>query len=74
MGERIILQFAEVRPVLILQWATPAAILPCIPLKAPLPTIPVIIGPIGPVGPEGPPGEGAQDPGDLTLVFNNKLI
>lgn len=35
-------------------------------------------GQTGPTGPAstvpGPPGEGATDPGDLTLLFNNKLI
>ena len=29
---------------------------------------------IGPKGSPGPPGEGAEDPGDLTLIFDNKLI
>lgn len=28
----------------------------------------------GPPGPKGNDGEGATDPGDLTLIFNNKLI
>lgn len=28
----------------------------------------------GPVGPTGPAGDGAADPGDLTLIFFNKLI
>lgn len=38
----------------------------------------LIAGETGPQGPAstvpGPPGEGATDPGDLTLLFNNKLI
>lgn len=28
----------------------------------------------GPPGVQGPPGEGVADPGDLTLIFENKLI
>lgn len=32
----------------------------------------VVIGPPGPGGPPGPPND--NDPGDLTLVFDNKLI
>ncbi|KQS75050.1 hypothetical protein ASG32_08105 [Methylobacterium sp. Leaf361] len=32
-------------------------------------------GPPGPPGQAGPPGEGTEtDPGDLTLLFDNKLI
>lgn len=31
-------------------------------------------GPAGPEGPRGLPGEIAGDPGDLTLIFDNKLI
>lgn len=32
-------------------------------------------GPVGPQGPAGPPGSDAvEDPGDLTLWFNNALI
>ena len=32
-------------------------------------------GPVGPQGPAGPPGADAvEDPGDLTLWFNNALI
>lgn len=32
-------------------------------------------GPVGPQGPAGAPGSGAvEDPGDLTLWFNNALI
>lgn len=32
-------------------------------------------GPQGPKGDQGPPGGGeADDPGDLTLIFNNALI
>ena len=39
-----------------------------------------VAGPAGKDGKDGPPGppgrdaDGATDPGDLTLVFNNKLI
>lgn len=43
---------------------------------------PVLEGPEGPKGDSikgdkgdpGPTGEGASDPGDLTLLFDNKLI
>lgn len=32
-------------------------------------------GPEGPPGQQGPPGDGTDiDPGDLTLLFDNKLI
>lgn len=31
-------------------------------------------GPAGPAGPRGIDGDGATDPGDLTLIFNNGLI
>lgn len=31
-------------------------------------------GPQGPQGPQGEPGDGMADPGDLTLLFENKLI
>lgn len=37
----------------------------------------VIVGPRGgpgEAGPPGTPGDGATDPGDLTLIFNNHLI
>lgn len=74
MADRLTLQFAAIRPPLSLQWAMPGKPLPAIAPTAPLPSIPVIVGPGGPPGPEGPPGDGAQDPGDLTLIFNNKLI
>lgn len=31
-------------------------------------------GPEGPQGPKGLDGDGASDPGDLTLIFENQLI
>jgi hypothetical protein len=31
-------------------------------------------GPQGPAGPAGPSGDGAADPGDLTLIFDNRLV
>ena len=37
----------------------------------------VVQGPPGPEGPQGPRGtdaDGATDPGDLTLIFDNRLI
>ena len=71
MADRLVLQFAPLPPALILQWATPGGPLPPLPPIAALPTVPVVIGPPGPAG---PPGSGAEDPGDLTLIFNNKLI
>lgn len=43
-------------------------------------TLTVVIGPKGDEGAQGPPGpagqdgDGATDPGDLTLIFNNQLI
>lgn len=46
------------------------------PPPAPAPGL-VIAGPRGDRGVQGPagiPGDGATDPGDLTLVFNNGLI
>jgi hypothetical protein len=55
-----------------------AAIVPAAP-SAPQP-IAVVIGPKGDEGDPGPPGpagqngDGAADPGDLTLIFNNQLI
>lgn len=41
------------------------------------PTLAAIIGPggeRGAPGPQGTPGDGATDPGDLTLIFDNQLI
>lgn len=48
------------------------------PLRLPdIGPVAAVIGPNGPSGPPGPPGtpgDGATDPGDLTLIFNNHLI
>ena len=43
----------------------------------PPPTIAAVFGPKGDTGSpgaKGEPGDGATDPGDLTLIFNNQLI
>lgn len=46
----------------------------------PMPAVLVVIGPAGddgepgPPGPPGQDGDGAADPGDLTLIFDNHLI
>lgn len=47
MADRLVLQFAALPPPLVLQWAAPGAPLPAISPKAPVPTIPVIVGPPG---------------------------
>lgn len=47
MADRLVLQFAAVRPPLTLQWAMPGKPLPAIAPTAPLPSIPVIVGPPG---------------------------
>lgn len=50
------------------------------PSPVPTPAIGVVIGPkgdegdAGPPGPAGADGDGATDPGDLTLIFDNHLI
>lgn len=71
----IILRWREVRPVT-LRWIGPSAMAP--PLRRPDGTaVAAVIGPEGDSGPPGPPGadgDGATDPGDLTLIFNNQLI
>lgn len=36
--------------------------------------LPGVAGPQGAQGIQGPPGDGAADPGDLTLIFDNHLI
>lgn len=50
------------------------------PSPIPTPAVAVVVGPKGDDGERGPPGpagqdgDGAADPGDLTLIFNNQLI
>lgn len=47
------------------------------PSPVPTPAVAIVIGPKGDPGPQGPTGadgDGAADPGDLTLIFDNQLI
>ena len=71
----IILRWREVRPVT-LRWIGPSPMAP--PLRTPVGSaVAAVIGPPGGDGPAGPAGadaDGATDPGDLTLIFNNQLI
>ena len=68
-------RFREARPVR-LRWIGPSDNAP--PLRLPvIGEVAAVIGPSGERGPPGPPGipgDGATDPGDLTLIFNNGLI
>ncbi len=50
MADPLILQWAAVPEPLTLQWAAPDEPLPPILPTAPLPTIPMVIGPPGPAG------------------------
>ena len=71
----IILRWREVRPVT-LRWIGPSSM--AAPLRTPEGApVAAVIGPSGEPGPPGQPGipgDGAADPGDLTLIFNNQLI
>lgn len=71
----LVLQWVEL-PKLGLQWAGPTSAPPPTSLGSP-PAINVVVGAQGrdgPQGPQGPPGDGAADPGDLTLLFENQLL
>ena len=65
-------------PLIRFRYGMSSAIVPA-PTAAPLP-VAVIMGPKGDEGERGPPGpagqdgDGAADPGDLTLIFENQLI
>lgn len=58
------------------RWIGPSDSAP--PLRHPvIGPVAAVIGPEGREGPRGAqgiPGDGATDPGDLTLIFNNHLI
>lgn len=58
------------------RWIGPSDNAP--PLRLPvIGPVAAVIGPEGEAGPPGPrglDGDGATDPGDLTLIFNNGLI
>lgn len=68
-------RFREARPVRF-RWIGPSE--NASPLRLPVVgAVAAVIGPTGLPGPPGPPGipgDGATDPGDLTLIFNNHLI
>lgn len=68
-------RFREV-PSIRFRWIGPSDSAP--PLRVPLiGPVAAVIGPEGQAGPPGPPGipgDGATDPGDLTLIFDNGLI
>jgi hypothetical protein len=68
-------RFREARPFRF-RWIGPSD--SALPLRLPvIGPVAAVIGPTGQSGPPGPPGtpgDGATDPGDLTLVFNNHLL
>jgi len=68
-------RFREARQVRF-RWIGPSDSAP--PLRLPLiGPVAAVIGPEGqrgPAGPRGIDGDGATDPGDLTLIFDNHLI
>jgi hypothetical protein len=71
----LVLQWVEL-PKLGLAWVGPTAPAPSTPLGTP-PAINVVIGAQGRDGQQGlrgPPGDGAADPGDITLIFENQLL
>lgn len=63
-------------PRLRFRWIGPSDSAP--PLRLPIiGPVAAVIGPEGergPMGPRGIDGDGATDPGDLTLIFNNGLV
>lgn len=69
------LRFREA-PAARFRWIGPSENEP--PLRLPLVgPVAAVIGPEGPRGQQGQPGipgDGATDPGDLVLIFNNHLI
>lgn len=68
-------RFREVRPVRF-RFIGPSETAPALRLPGVGP-VAAVVGPEGErgaPGPQGIPGDGATDPGDLTLIFNNQLI
>lgn len=63
-------------PAVRFRWIGPTENAP--PLRLPvIGAVAAVIGPEGERGPPGPPGvagDGATDPGDLTLIFENHLL
>ncbi len=71
----MILEWLET-PACVFDWIGPSDDAP--PLRSPSGAIlAAVVGPEGErgsPGPQGTPGDGATDPGDLTLIFNNQLL
>ena len=68
-------RFREAPPVRF-RWIGPSDSAPSLSLPD-IGPVAAVIGPGGEAGPPGPPGipgDGATDPGDLTLIFDNHLI
>lgn len=78
----LLLEWLPPQPVLDLVWLGQASV-PAPRPGLPEPAVAVVVGPKaadgkdGDPGPAGAPGQdapGAVDPGDLTLIFDNKLF
>lgn len=59
------------------RWIAQQGPTPAMARPGPPPTIAAVFGPKGETGSpgaRGEPGDGATDPGDLTLIFDNHII